>query len=52
MRYCHETRKHRLPEDRIVLRWPVHDLEFQLFSPIIQTVSKEDIECDTLQMYL
>jgi hypothetical protein len=47
MRYCHEAQKHESPEDRVVLRWSVHNFEFQLFSPIILAIAKSNVECDS-----
>jgi hypothetical protein len=49
VRYYHEARKRGSSEDHVVLGWPVHDFKLQFFSPIIQTVAKANVECDSTQ---
>jgi hypothetical protein len=49
VRYCHESRKRGSPEDRVILRGPVHDFEVELFSSVVLAITKADIECYSIQ---
>jgi hypothetical protein len=45
VRYCHESRKRGSPEDRITLRWPVHDFEVEFLPSVILPIPEIDVEC-------
>jgi hypothetical protein len=49
VRYCHEARKRGSPEDRVILRGPVHDLEVELLLSIVFAVAKTNVECYSTQ---
>jgi hypothetical protein len=45
VRYFHESQKRGSPEDRVILRWLVHDFEVELFSSIVLAITEADVEC-------
>jgi hypothetical protein len=40
VRYCHEARKCGSPEDRVILRGPIHDLEVELLLFIVLAIAE------------
>jgi hypothetical protein len=48
VRYCHEARKHGSPEDRVIMRGPIHDLYIELLLSIVLAIAETNVECDPM----